>query len=815
MAAVVGRLQDEERASLKRPYEELERESSRLSPASPYLRSEDGSDPVVAMQRRIKRARLEFYKGYAGFTDEERLTFVLAFTKWIARTHGFSFLRDTETQQPRFTSFPPNLAGAADIPHWLWDKTAAGGAAAASKKEIPWLPQLSLFPADIRETTSDASVREEMQVLDDAVGHQSQALVVGLLVSMAALSAVIDGDSSLACCYCHARVQDFEGGDPSRSDRDFLLTIAREHVPTCQNPLIAESASRIAWASSLFESEPVVPGQDRRQGAAVCLKCLYERVMRRDDELMQVITLMPTLREAFYANDARHTSARRICACRHPEPDQPGTLCLFSFSRVLSRNAAALKVAGWDKTILPALMKQLIPRSSLTDLSAEEEEKASTAFSFPAANPRLGRLVGEALYLPSCTLQSAFAASLDKAADQRVSPLAPAASMPPVLLFEDRMDVDTPSVSPPSSSTSSPALPLPSLHSAILLGHLPSAEYRRTMPREQHAALVLTALPWVVAFYESLERLGATLPVPMASIDPELVKPSSGEPVAKRKSKTPKKSSLMLSSSTTATAEEGLAESGGGSSKPATERGMYLSLPPAHKGGEAQVCELCGGPGHKIAKTCPFFTPADGFKARSGLTVFEHMADNVESHMKDSRGEFGRLVRNASEQAAIFGALVLETMHKEATGAAQRRGGPRPEHLPPTVSHSTARGSKASSLGQFQCASGVALLLPAVEMETILAIPLERYPQLLALDSFFDTSYIQRTMLHFSRVSMQVGDLLALFEWVTAWRAAHDIATLTTYTHFAPDLQPIARQELYDFYHSLAQHLSPSASALT
>jgi hypothetical protein len=364
-----------------------------------------------------------------------------------------------------------------------------------------------------------------------------------------------------------------------------------------------------------------------------------------------------------------------------------------------------------------------------------------------------------------------------------------------------------------------------SSYCAILLGHLPSPEYRRTMPREQHAALVHTALPWVIAFYESLERLGATLPVPMASIDPDLVKPSSGEPVAKRKSKLPKKAhhSLMRSSSsTTATADDVPTEVG----HQPPECGIYLSLPPAHKGDEAKVCELCGGPGHKIAKTCPFFTPADGFTARSGLTIFEHMADNVESHMKDSRGEFGRLVRSAADQAAIFGALVLETMHKEVTGAAQRRGGPRPEHLPPAVSHSargTGRGGggggggggKASSHGQFQCASGAALLLPAVEMETILAIPLDRYAHLLALDSFFDTSYIQRTMLHFSRASMQVADLLALFEWVTAWRSVRGIVPLVTYTQFAPELQTLARQELYTFYHTLAEQLSPSASALT
>jgi hypothetical protein len=771
---------------------------------------------------RIKRARFEIYKGYEGLNEQDRTTFVMAFTTWVARTHGFTFLKDPETALPRFTSFPPNLAGITDIPHWLWAGEGPGSPS--------WLPRLSIFPP---ETCPEKD--EQMQIIDAAVGQQSQSLMLGLLVSMAALSAVIDGENTLSCRYCQTRAGDATGAVLTEAEAtqtaNFLLTIAREHVPSCRNPLVASSASRIAWASSFFESEPIVKGQDRRQGEAVCLKCLYRHVISKDEELMQVITLLPMLKQTYHANEAKLATARRVCACRHPERDQPGTLCLFSFSRVLPRSRAALKTAAWDRTLLPAFMKQLIRQEDFDDSS----------YSFPVSDPRLGSLVQAALFSPSSPILAYHGE------DSLTVPAAEESPLDLHPLDEDPMILDTdvfdpaptlsPTLPPPPAPSPPPPSPLPSLptpvslpteagsgvipcYSSILIGLLPPSEYRKSMPPDQHVALIREALPWVKAYFESLQYLGSTLPMPLAAVDPALLQPSSGENVAKRKSKSgrvrpaPK---VSISTSTTLTAEEEEA-----AIPPA--RGLHLALSPTRREEEAQICPLCGGAGHKIAKTCPFFVPEDGFKPRDGLNKFEHMADNVESHMKDSRGEVGKLLEKMAERVTSLGELAVEWATRDVAGHAQRRGGPRPEDLPPPAppgsttactitldssrGPSQRRGKAATPPGHFHCPTGVALLLPSAELETLLAIPLERYSQLLALDYFFNPLYIGRAVIQFSRAGMQVNDLFALYGWVVQWREERGVDASVVFSQFSAADQVASREALFQFYQQLSSLLA-------
>ena len=295
------------------------------------------------LQASAKRQRLQVYDGLMPRDDVAKSAFVVQLASWLASNHGV-FLCDPISGERKRLTLPSRLVPYDMLP-------ALFASAPQSVFRLPTLKHPDF------ESEKDEVRRCE---LTNIVGTQSQAIFLGAIYALANMLPVVDSGHTLRCIKCQANA----------SCRT-LLTIAEEMRATCFHPHVSNPEQSTCWAAGvdgndLYSSRPA-EAKGCRSGEAICMVCLYEDVIFKDEELIGNLSLWHSLETSFYSNiiSSQEHLARRFCACSPPDGGV-GNLCLFRFSRVLDADTEGIKDFTIDVTV-PEMFKELRRDVALVD----------------------------------------------------------------------------------------------------------------------------------------------------------------------------------------------------------------------------------------------------------------------------------------------------------------------------------------------------------------------------------------------------------------------------------------------------------------
>jgi DNA-binding transcriptional MerR regulator len=807
-----------------------------------------GEDEGEVYEREVKKRRLEIYSGSLDIKSFEKATFILGFGEWIASRHGLTYFHHPLTGLRTFVPLPSHLVPYDALPVLY-----------GHVKGLPLLDLTPSPPSDGREEGDDL----ERSMWRDAIGTQSQAIYIGLMASLASLLSVMDHRLSLHCQYCNLDASDC-----------FLLTLAEEYRTECRHHNVLSAGADVAWADEAFSSRLAKPdtstsvknaspgktastAEGERVGMAVCLECLYGKIMQRDEKLMDDIGLFQSLLSAYFRNReweadsetlAQHSlPPRRLCGCRHP--NGAGVLCLFRFSRLLAPTHRAIHEEITRGVVFPALIESLAATSQGGGYGQQKFDSGTGAsYHYPLIDPDVER------HLTSCTPfyklvleirarhastsamtspsrpfiqahEDAAAAAAKIGASQ--TPAAPASpprlsstGVGPLPATARRLDFDSGSslpVSPPrrGATAPGPVSTIVSPDSATLLGLVPtrfasrppSADELTTLTTREHVDFLQSALPWVEAFYQSADRVGSQMQLPF---------PGGGG---------------GISQSTSVTAPDGVGRSGGEDEEEPTDltassRGTSAAPPP-----------------RKLKKRRPTAAPGDGGgRRRTSLGSTVASSSTIpppvgftglyigQQHAPQSMPDYCRV-------CGCYGHSQIKTCpfvmsEKVKARANTTLGDHYAQNVPPfSLKARSALGdfvalaipqarqlSNAAALALARQAWGVGMprggpspesletmstmgkdtLTPSIEFATLVSISLESYASMLHLDFFWDDHHMRSIILHWRSQGFAVADLEDLLDWLEEMKQGmHDRAPFSQLQ--PPERQGEIRRSLFAF----------------
>jgi len=184
------------------------------------------------------------------------------------------------------------------------------------------------------------------------IGSLQREMLMNAVIESATWSVVTsDPARPLHCLYCNTP--------------HLLLTIAKEHDRKCCHP---SSESRMVWAvhdgEFTFSSERVVENKHERKGSAICLSCLYEKVVK-DENLKEAMLDFYEFSKRTMDSLEGSPDGRCIGCC---QIDDTGSICLFTLSFVSPDANGATSYIG---PVMRSPHRTLSPNVILQDVTLD------------------------------------------------------------------------------------------------------------------------------------------------------------------------------------------------------------------------------------------------------------------------------------------------------------------------------------------------------------------------------------------------------------------------------------------------------------